>query len=158
MFRHQSAICREFTNTKITSPNLNFRIREVEFWTCEFCVRKHPVDGTLVPKHVGVIFIMNSVLWFVIYCNLLCAFVGQYSDYTKTHAMSHIESIGLPNAVLIQNETGTFSGHNEISHLHLSYWRISVLFTKRHLCLHFLCCVFYNLKKVQSPRVRVLDF
>jgi len=31
------------------------------------CVCKHPADGTPVPKHVGVILIMNSVLWIVFY-------------------------------------------------------------------------------------------
>ena len=38
---------------------LYFRYSEVECWTCEFCVRKFPIDGTLVPKYVGVILIMN---------------------------------------------------------------------------------------------------
>jgi len=38
---------------KFTSAKHYFRIPEIEFWTSEFCVRKLPADGTLVPKYVG---------------------------------------------------------------------------------------------------------
>jgi hypothetical protein len=49
------------------------------------CVRRLPEDGTPVPKHVGVIVIMNCVLWFVFRCNVLSAFVGHCTEYTKMH-------------------------------------------------------------------------
>jgi len=62
MFRHRIAIFRRTTNTN------------------GFCVRRPPEDGTLVPKHVGVILIMNCVLWCVFYCILLREFLGQYIE------------------------------------------------------------------------------
>jgi len=34
-------------------------IPEADCWACDICVRKLPEDGTLVPKHVEVIRIMN---------------------------------------------------------------------------------------------------
>ena len=52
------------------------------------CVRRVPADGTPVPKHVGVILIVNFVLWFVFYCILLSAFVGRYAEYRKMHGVS----------------------------------------------------------------------
>ena len=48
-----------------------------------------PKDGTLVPKHVGVIVIKNCVLWFVIYCILLRAFVDQCTEYSKMRGKSN---------------------------------------------------------------------
>jgi hypothetical protein len=56
-------------------------VLEVACWTGDICVRKLLEDGTVVPKHVEVIRIMNCVVRFVIYCILLRAFVGQYSEF-----------------------------------------------------------------------------
>jgi len=39
-----------------------------------------PEDGTPVPKDVGVILIMNCVLWFVFYCILLTEFVDRHIE------------------------------------------------------------------------------
>jgi len=50
----------------------------VECGTCDAGVRRLPADGTPVPKYVGMT--MNCVLWFVFYCILLIAFVGQSND------------------------------------------------------------------------------
>jgi len=41
-----------------------------------FCVCRLPEDDTVVLKHVGMILIMNCVLWFVIYSILLREFFG----------------------------------------------------------------------------------
>ena len=43
--------------------------------------RRLPEDNTQTPKHVGVMLIINCVLWFVIYFSLLSAFVFQYIEY-----------------------------------------------------------------------------
>ena len=73
MFRHQSAFFRRSTKTKA------------------ICVRSPPEDGTLVPKHVGVILIMNCVLRCVFCRILLSAFVVQYIEYMRIHSMSTIK-------------------------------------------------------------------
>ena len=64
----------------------------------KICVRSPPEDGYQVPKHVGVILIMNFVLWCVFCRILLSACVVQYTEYTKIHRMSIIKfaSFGVP--------------------------------------------------------------
>ena len=44
------------------------------------CICRLPEDGAQVPKHVGLIFIMNRVLGCLFHCILLSAFVGQQAD------------------------------------------------------------------------------
>ena len=44
------------------------------------CVCRLPEDGAQEPKHVGLILIMNLVLFCVFYCILLSAFVGHNTD------------------------------------------------------------------------------
>jgi hypothetical protein len=39
---------------------------------------------------LGSTLIINCVLWFVIYCVLLCAFVGQYMECTEMHVTSNL--------------------------------------------------------------------
>ena len=34
---------------------------EAECWTCDICIRRLPVDGIPVPKHVGMTLIMSCV-------------------------------------------------------------------------------------------------
>ena len=58
-------------------------------------VRRLSEDGTLVPKHVGLKLIMNCVLWFAIHCIVLCAFVIQYTVYTKMQGKSRNSSGGM---------------------------------------------------------------
>ena len=55
----------------------------------------------LVAKYVGVVTITNFVFLFVIYCILLCAFVGQYIEHTKRHGVSNIKFVNVQ-----QIETG----------------------------------------------------
>ena len=45
MFRHRGAVFRESTKIKAHKSNTSLVI---------LCVHRLPVDGTLVPKHVGV--------------------------------------------------------------------------------------------------------
>ena len=47
-----------------------------------------------MPKHVG-------VLTVVMYCILLCAFVGGYTDCKNIHSVNHIKSSGKLLAVLL---------------------------------------------------------
>jgi len=54
-------------------------------------VRRLSEDGTPMPKYVGVILIMNWVLWFVFCCILLRAFIGQYIEYTIVHSVSIVK-------------------------------------------------------------------
>jgi hypothetical protein len=44
--------------------------------TLILCVRRLPEDATPVSKHVGLILIVNCVLWFIFYCVLLSTFGG----------------------------------------------------------------------------------
>ena len=53
------------------------------------CIHRIPEDDTPVLKHVGVIIIMNCVIWCVFYCMLLLAFVGQYTEYMRVHDMGN---------------------------------------------------------------------
>ena len=55
------------------------------------CVCRLSEDGAQVPKHVGLIRIMNYVLGYVFYCILLSVFVGHNTEYTKMHGMSSIK-------------------------------------------------------------------
>lgn len=45
------------------------------------CVRTIPEEDNPVPKYEAMILIMNCVVWFVLYCPLLSAFIGQYIEY-----------------------------------------------------------------------------
>jgi hypothetical protein len=47
-------------------------------WPLHFSVL--PANGALVPKHVGVILIINCALWLAFYCVLSNAFVGQHTE------------------------------------------------------------------------------
>jgi len=47
-------------------------------------------DGSPVPKHIGVMLIVNRVLLFIFYCILLSAFIAQYIEYMNMHGISNI--------------------------------------------------------------------
>jgi hypothetical protein len=62
---------------RITSPR----------WSVGFgilCVRRLHEDGSLVPKHVGVILCFMN-------CILLRVFIGQYNKHKKIHKMSNLK-------------------------------------------------------------------
>jgi hypothetical protein len=56
-------------------------------------VRRLPEDGTPLPKHVGVILIMNCVSGFVFYCTLLSAFFGQCFEYREKHRTINLKNL-----------------------------------------------------------------
>jgi hypothetical protein len=62
---------------------LKMTVRAINTWSgmldYDLLCSRIPEDGTLVPKHVGVILTVNCVLWLVIDCILLCVFVSQYT-------------------------------------------------------------------------------
>jgi len=57
------------------------------------CIHRLPEDCSLVPKHVGLILLMNCVSWFIFYYILLSAFVGQYTEYKKMQGPSNIKFV-----------------------------------------------------------------
>jgi hypothetical protein len=63
---------------------------EVECYQVTLCFRRLPEEGNPVPKNIGLIHFLNSVLRFVFYCILLYVFFGQYIEYTKIHNVSDI--------------------------------------------------------------------
>jgi hypothetical protein len=69
--------------------------RQKSQFTCDFCVRRLPADGTMVPKHVGSKIFKNCLLWFAIHCILLCAFVIPYIEYTEMHGKCRDSSVGI---------------------------------------------------------------
>jgi hypothetical protein len=94
-------------------------------------VRRLSEDGTPMPKYVGVILIMNWVLWIVFCFILLRAFIGQYIEYTKVHSVTIVKKGDRKFLYFVQN-TYFYSFFVSIVIPSLSYisHSISVLFNE----------------------------
>ena len=76
MIRHWGA---KFSESIKTGANRH-QCQEQRAELVSLCSNWLPADVTPVPKLVVVILTMNYILLFVLYCNLISAFVGQYIE------------------------------------------------------------------------------